>query len=198
MTDYDPDPDERRPFNLGAWIEDHREELTPPVANKQIWRDADMIVMIVGGGNQRNDFHDDPREEFFYQLRGDMDLVIWPEEGTAPFHMPIREGEVYLLPAGVRHSPQRPDSDSVGLVVEYQRARGQMDGFEWACFECAHLVYRVEVQLQAIDGTCRRSLQPSTPTRRPGPVPTVGRPIREPEQDCEPHCDTGRRLLDCQ
>ena len=151
MTDYDPDPDERRPFNLGAWIRDHREDLTPPVANKQIWRDADMIVMIVGGGNQRNDFHDDPREEFFYQLRGDMDLVIWSEEGTAPFHMPIREGEVYLLPAGVRHSPQRPDPDSVGLVVEYQRARGQMDGFEWACFECAHLVYRVEVQLQAID-----------------------------------------------
>ena len=151
MTDYDPDPDERRPFNLGAWIRDHREDLTPPVANKQIWRDADMIVMIVGGGNQRNDFHDDPREEFFYQLRGDMDLVIWPEEGTAPFHMPIREGEVYLLPAGVRHSPQRPDPDSVGLVIEYQRARGQMDGFEWACFECAHLVYRVEVQLQAID-----------------------------------------------
>ena len=151
MTDYDPEPGERRPFNLGAWIQDHREELTPPVANKQIWRDADMIVMIVGGGNQRNDFHDDPREEFFYQLRGDMDLVSWPEEGTAPFHMPIREGEVYLLPAGVRHSPQRPDPDSVGLVVEYQRARGQMDGFEWACFECAHLVYRVEVQLQAID-----------------------------------------------
>jgi 3-hydroxyanthranilate 3,4-dioxygenase len=151
MTDYDPDPGERRPFNLNAWIRDHREDLTPPVANKQIWRDVDMIVMIVGGGNQRNDFHDDPREEFFYQLRGDMDLVIWPEEGTEPFHMPIREGEVHLLPAGVRHSPQRPDPDSIGLVVEYQRAPGEKDGFEWACFECAHVVCRVEVQLQAID-----------------------------------------------
>lgn len=151
MTDYDPAPTERRPFNLMKWIEDHRAELTPPVANKQIWREADMIVMIVGGGNERNDFHDDPREEFFYQIKGDMSLVIWPEEGTEPAHMPIREGEVYLLPPNVRHSPQRPERDSVGLVVEYARAAGELDGFEWACPNCAHLVHRVEVQLQAID-----------------------------------------------
>ena len=151
MTEYDPDPLDRRPFNLGVWIRDHRDELTPPVANRQIWRDADMIVMIVGGGNERNDFHDDPREEFFHQIQGDMDLVIWSEEGTEPFHMPIREGDVYLLPPSVRHSPQRPDPDSIGLVVEYQRPIGERDGFEWVCFSCAHLVHRVELQLQAID-----------------------------------------------
>ncbi|MBR12781.1 MAG: 3-hydroxyanthranilate 3,4-dioxygenase [Acidimicrobiaceae bacterium] len=150
-TDWDPDPRDRRPFRLDAWITAHRHELVPPVANRQVFRQADMIVMVVGGGNQRNDFHDDPREEFFHQIRGDMDLVIWPTEGEEPFHMPIREGEVYLLPAGVRHSPQRPDPDSVGLVVEYQRPLGELDGFEWVCFECAHLVHRVEIQVQAID-----------------------------------------------
>ena len=107
MTQYDPSLTERRPFSLSAWIDDHRAELTPPVANRQIWREADMIVMIVGGGNERNDFHDDPREEFFFQIKGDMNLVIWPEQGTEPFDMPIREGEVYLLPPHVRHSPQR-------------------------------------------------------------------------------------------
>lgn len=151
MTDYDPSPTERRPFNLMKWIDDHRADLTPPVANKQIWREADMIVMIVGGGNERNDFHDDPREEFFYQLKGDMNLVIWPDAGTEPRDMPIREGEVYLLPPHVRHSPQRPDPDSIGLVVEYQRNLGELDGFEWACPNCAHLVHRVELQVQAID-----------------------------------------------
>lgn len=151
MTKYDPSPNERRPFNLMKWIEDHREDLTPPVSNKQIWREADMIVMIVGGGNERNDFHDDPREEFFYQIKGDMNLVIWPEEGTAPRNMPIREGEVYLLPPHMRHSPQRPDPDSIGLVVEYQRNIGELDGFEWACPNCAKLVHRVELQVQAID-----------------------------------------------
>jgi 3-hydroxyanthranilate 3,4-dioxygenase len=151
MPDYDPRAELRRPFNLMGWIDEHRAELTPPVANKQIWREADMIVMIVGGGNERNDFHDDPREEFFFQIKGDMNLVIWPGHGEAPFDMPIREGDVYLLPPGVRHSPQRPDPESVGLVVEYKRDLGELDGFEWACPNCAQLVHRVEVQLQAID-----------------------------------------------
>ncbi len=152
MTDYDPpNPTERRPFGLMAWIEEHRDQLRPPVANKQIWRDADMIVMIVGGGNQRNDFHEDPREEFFYQIKGDMNLVIWPGEGTEPFDMPIREGQIYLLPPRLWHSPQRPDPESIGLVVEYQREVGELDTFLWACPDCAHAVHRVEVQVQAID-----------------------------------------------
>lgn len=148
---YDPTnvPD-RRPFNLNRWIDDHREELTPPVSNKQVWREADMIIMIVGGGNERNDFHDDPREEFFYQLKGDMILWLW-EEGSEPWPMPICEGEIYLLPAHVRHSPQRPDPDSVGLVFEYQRDIGELDAFEWACTNCNKVVHRVELQIQAID-----------------------------------------------
>lgn len=152
MTDYDPSAiAQRRPFNLQQWIDDHRDELRPPVSNKQIWREADMIIMIVGGGNQRNDFHDDPREEFFYQVKGDMELWIWPEHGVAPYPMPIREGEIYLLPPKLRHSPQRPDPESIGLVVEYQRNIGELDGFEWACGNCNNLVHRVELQVQAID-----------------------------------------------
>ena len=149
--EYDPPASSRRPFSLTRWIDDHRHELVPPVANKQIWREADMIVMIVGGGNMRNDFHDDPREEFFYQIKGDMNLWIWPEHGKEPFDMPIREGEVYLLAPNVLHSPQRPDPDSVGLVVEYLRPEGELDGFEWACPRCGHLVHRVDVQVQEID-----------------------------------------------
>ena len=110
-----------------------------------------MIIMIVGGGNERNDFHDDPREEFFYQIKGDMNLVIWPGEGMEPYDMPICEGEIYLLPANVRHSPQRPDPESIGLVFEYQRNQGELDAFEWVCPNCSHMVHRVELQIQAID-----------------------------------------------
>lgn len=142
---------DRRPFNLMRWIDQHRTELRPPVSNKQVWRNADMIVMVVGGGNERNDFHEDPREEFFFQLRGDMDLVLWDGPGVSPRHLPIREGDVYLLPPNVWHSPQRPDPDSIGLVVEYQRSPGELDAFQWACPRCAHVVHRVEVQVQAID-----------------------------------------------
>ena len=60
--------------------------------------------------------------------------------------MPIREGDVFLLPPHVRHSPQRPQPGSVGLVVEAARPN-DVDGFEWYCFECGALVHRVEVKV---------------------------------------------------
>lgn len=133
------------------WVTDHAHELTPPVANKQVYADSRMIVMIVGGGNIRSDYHDDPREEFFMMLRGDMILRVRPPEGGLPEDLVIREGEVHLIPPHLRHSPQRPDRDSVGLVVEYQRLPGELDGFEWYCDNCNSLVHRIEVQLEHID-----------------------------------------------
>ena len=137
----------RAPLNLGKWIEDHRDLLKPPVGNAQVWEDADFIVTLVGGPNQRTDYHDDPLEEFFYQLTGDMVLRLM--EDGAPRDMPIRAGDVFLLPPHVRHSPQRP-AGSVGLVIEYRRPPGLVDAFEWYCLECNALVHRVEVQLRSI------------------------------------------------
>ncbi len=138
-----------RPFNFPAWIAEHEHLLKPPVGNKQLFDNkTDMIVMIVGGPNTRVDFHDDPVEEFFYQLRGDMILKI--AENGEIYDVPIREGEVFMLPPHVRHSPQRPQEGSVGLVVEGNRHSGMLDGFEWFCFECGGLVHRVEVELKDI------------------------------------------------
>jgi 3-hydroxyanthranilate 3,4-dioxygenase len=107
-----------------------------------------IIVQVVGGPNQRVDFHDDPAEEFFYQLRGNMVLKV--AESGIIYDIPIREGEVFLLPAHIRHSPQRPEPDSVGLVVEGARQAGMNDGFEWYCFQCGALVHRVEVEVRNI------------------------------------------------
>ncbi len=104
--------------------------------------------MIVGGPNTRVDFHDDPVEEFFYQLQGDMLLKI--AENGKIYDVPIHEGEVFLLPPHVRHSPQRPVAGSIGLVVEGQRRDGDLDGFEWFCFECGEMVHRVELELTDI------------------------------------------------
>src|SRR5690625_6642239 len=59
------------PFDFQGWIERHRHLLKPPVGNKLVFEEAGMTVMVVGGPNQRVDFHDDPGEEFFYQLEGD-------------------------------------------------------------------------------------------------------------------------------
>ena len=103
------------PIDLAGWIDEHREQLRPPVGNAQIWDEGDFIVTVVGGPNQRTDYHDDPCDEFFHQLRGDMVLRVWDDGG--PRDIPIREGQVFLLPAHVRHSPQRPVAGTVQQVL---------------------------------------------------------------------------------
>ena len=135
-------------FNFKAWIDEHRHLLKPPVGNKMVFEDGDMMVTVVGGPNKRTDYHDDPVEEFFYQLEGDMVLKLF--EGGEFYDVPIREGEVFLLPPHVRHSPQRPQVGSVGLVIEPKRPEGAADAIEWYCFNCGSLVHRAELKLTSI------------------------------------------------
>lgn len=135
-------------FNFNGWIDEHRHLLKPPVGNRQVWEDADMMVTVVGGPNRRTDYHDDPVEEFFHQLEGDMILKII-EDGEFR-DVRIRAGDIFLLPPHVRHSPQRPVEGSVGLVIEPKRPAGEKDAFEWYCFGCKALVHRVEVELKSI------------------------------------------------
>ena len=123
-------------FNFKKWIDENEHLLKPPVGNKKVFEDGDMTVQVVGGPNERADYHDDPVEEFFYQLKGNMVLKVG-DNGNF-YDVPIREGEVFLLPPHVRHAPQRP-AGSIGLVVEPQRAPEQLDAFEWYCFECGAL-----------------------------------------------------------
>jgi 3-hydroxyanthranilate 3,4-dioxygenase len=132
-------------FNFQNWINENQHLLKPPVGNKKVFEDGEMTVQVVGGPNERTDYHDDPVEEFFYQLKGDMLLKV-VDNGNF-YDVPIRAGEVFLLPAHVRHSPQRPQEGSVGLVVEAARADA-LDAFEWYCFECRALVHRIEVKVE--------------------------------------------------
>ena len=85
------------PFNLQQWIDAHRAELRPPVCNKLVFEQGEFIIMVVGGPNARQDYHDDPGEEFFYQLEGDM-LLRTVQDGRR-VNIPIRAGDVLLLPA---------------------------------------------------------------------------------------------------
>jgi 3-hydroxyanthranilate 3,4-dioxygenase len=136
-------------FNLQGWIEQNRDKLKPPVGNAQVWEDGDFMVTIVGGPNQRRDFHDDPTEEFFYQLQGDISLRLIVEPGQPPIEVPIHQGEVFLLPKHVRHSPQR-GPNTIGMVVEYPRPEGELDAFEWYCPNCHNRLHRAEVRLKSI------------------------------------------------
>lgn len=137
------------PFNFNDWIEQNRHLLKPPVANKLVFNEPDgLIIQVIGGGNRRVDFHDDPAQEFFYQLSGDMILKVMDRGKIDDIR--IREGDVFLLPPHVPHSPQRPLVGSIGLVVEGPRKPGEKDGFEWYCFECGDKVRRVEVTVNDI------------------------------------------------
>lgn len=60
-----------RAFNFKQWIDEHRDLLKPPVGNKCVYDDAeDFIVMVVGGPNNRKDYHYNEGEEFFFQIEG--------------------------------------------------------------------------------------------------------------------------------
>jgi 3-hydroxyanthranilate 3,4-dioxygenase len=137
------------PINLEAWIETNRAALQPPVNNKQIWQNSDLVCFIVGGPNQRTDFHVDPYEEYFHQLRGNASLLI-ADRGRIE-RVPLRQGDVFLLPAFVRHSPQRPEAGSLAMVIERRRAPTDIDAFEWYCSACGSLVARREVNVKQID-----------------------------------------------
>ncbi|MGE0433656.1 MAG: 3-hydroxyanthranilate 3,4-dioxygenase [Planctomycetota bacterium] len=131
------------PFNLMKWIDDNRDLLKPPVGNKLVYQDTEFIVMVVGGPNARKDFHINYGEEFFYQLKGD--IVLRVHENGAARDIPIREGEIFLLPPLVPHSPQRP-ADTVGLVIERQRRKekNENDGVRWYCDNCGEIVHEVQ------------------------------------------------------
>nr|Q83V26.1 RecName: Full=3-hydroxyanthranilate 3,4-dioxygenase; AltName: Full=3-hydroxyanthranilate oxygenase; Short=3-HAO; AltName: Full=3-hydroxyanthranilic acid dioxygenase; Short=HAD [Pseudomonas fluorescens]BAC65311.1 3-hydroxyanthranilate 3,4-dioxygenase [Pseudomonas fluorescens] len=137
-----------KPLNFQRWLDDHSDLLRPPVGNQQVWQDSDFIVTVVGGPNFRTDFHDDPMEEFFYQFKGNAYLNIM-DRGQMD-RVELKEGDIFLLPPHLRHSPQRPEAGSRCLVIERQRPKGMLDGFEWYCLSCNGLVYRVDVQLNSI------------------------------------------------
>jgi 3-hydroxyanthranilate 3,4-dioxygenase len=122
------------PLSLTNWIRDNKHDLKPPVSNKLIYGpDTELQIQIVGGPNTRTDFHFELGEEFFYQIQGDMILRI--VDGGKFRDVVIREGEVFLLPGRIPHSPQRYPN-TIGLVIERKRREDELDGLIWYCSNC--------------------------------------------------------------
>lgn len=139
----------KHPFNLHQWINDNRDLLKPPVGNKNLYLNSgDYIVMVVGGPNSRKDYHYNETEELFYQLEGDI-IVKIQDEGKA-VEIPVKEGEIFLLPAKVPHSPIRP-AGSVGLVIERKRKATDKDGLMWFSDTANHLLYEEYFHLTNIE-----------------------------------------------
>lgn len=168
-------------INLKGWIDEHRHLLKPPVGNALVWKDTEFQVMIVGGPNRRNDYHIDPGEELFYQVEGDMVLGVM-EDGK-PRDIPIREGEMLLLPPLVPHAPQRL-ANTVGMVVERVRTPEEKDIFRWYCDGCHAILHDAALHVTDLStqikpvlenfyadeklrtcGKCGAVLQPPPPVR---------------------------------
>jgi 3-hydroxyanthranilate 3,4-dioxygenase len=144
------------PKNIWTWVEENRDVFDGPVANKVIFEDSEFIFMMIKGPNRRNDFHVDPGDEIFIQLKGDIqtDLMIDGKRETRI----IREGEMFFIPARVPHCPMRP-ADSWGFVIERQRRADEPDGVEWYCENCGHLLHRAQFHVVNIEVELREALE---------------------------------------
>jgi 3-hydroxyanthranilate 3,4-dioxygenase len=143
-------------LDLQEWIKQNAKHLTPPVSNKQLFTDSsDVILFVSGGPNTRNDYHVNPTEELFYQLKGTVAVRVRPLDGSKPHDVIIKQGELFLLPRWVPHRPQRP-ANTVGLIAEFPRGldeqgQPQKDALRWYCPNCDHLVHEAKWVLNKID-----------------------------------------------
>ena len=137
----------QKPFSFKKWIDENRHLLKPPVNNKVVYQDTEFIVMVVGGPNARKDYYFNESEEFFYQLEGDI-MVKIQDEGKAVEHQ-IKEGDIFLLPPRVPHSPIR-GANTIGLVMERKRRENEKDGLLWFCEKCNNKLYEEYFKLTNI------------------------------------------------
>jgi 3-hydroxyanthranilate 3,4-dioxygenase len=90
--------------------------LKPPINNYCVYNDS-VTVMIVGGPNERTDYHINETAEWFYQHKGSMLLKIVDTS----------------LPAA--------EQDTVGIVLEQKRPEGSLDRLRWYCQSCGEKVH---------------------------------------------------------
>jgi 3-hydroxyanthranilate 3,4-dioxygenase len=143
--------------DLWQWIEENRQTFEPPVGNKVLWESSQFTAMVVRGPNARRDFHIDPFDEIFYQLKGDIVVEHLDETGSRKSTI-VAEGEVYLVPANVPHSPHRP-ADTWGLVVEIKRQPDQTESLLWICDRCDAEVHQVTMHVADIETELKRAIE---------------------------------------
>lgn len=138
------------PFNLNKWLEENRDQLKPPVGNRNLYKESkDYIVMVVAGPNARKDYHYNETEELFYQLEGEIEVHI--QDDGQKKTMKLGPGDMYLHPAGIPHSPVRKEG-SIGLVVERKRTDlSGKDGLLWYCDQCNEKLHEVYFPLEDIE-----------------------------------------------
>ncbi|KAI4701571.1 3-hydroxyanthranilic acid dioxygenase [Alternaria sp. BMP 2799] len=128
--------------NLAPRVSENAHMLKPPINNYCVYNDT-VTVMIVGGPNERTDYHINETAEWFYQHKGGMllkvvDTTLPPGQQFKDIH--INEGDMFLLPPNTPHNPVR-FKDTVGVVLEQKRPEGSLDRLRWYCQNCGDKVY---------------------------------------------------------
>ena len=131
------------PINIHKWVEENEDKLNPPVNNFCLHRGG-FTVMIVGGPNERSDYHINQTPEYFYQYKGTMCLKV-VDDGKFRDIL-IHEGDSFLLPPNTPHNPCRY-KDTIGIVVEQDRPESVNDAIRWYCSNCEDVVYHKDFYL---------------------------------------------------
>lgn len=138
------------PLNIPKWVAENSHMLKPPINNYCVYNDS-VTVMIVGGPNERTDYHINETAEWFYQYKGSMLLKVVDHSLPADQQfrdIHIHEGDMFLLPPNTPHNPVR-FKDTVGVVLEQKRPEGSLDRLRWYCQSCGEKVH--EAAFHCID-----------------------------------------------
>lgn len=118
-------------FNLQKWIAEN-----PNLSGMKrcVWENSDFWTFVTWGPNDRKVFHVNPGDEFFQQLEGQLDLHYVTADGEPKIAV-LEPGDLFLVPAGVSHSPRRP-AGSWTLVLTPRRDADAEERWFWYCDNC--------------------------------------------------------------
>ncbi len=157
-------------FNLKIWVDENRGNWGQ---RRMIWEDSDFIAFVTRGPNSRTDFHIDPGDEIFYQLEGELNLHYMTPEQKHEMAV-IKEGELFLLPAHVPHSPRRGEG-SWTFVIERKRRPDEQDRFVWYCEGCGTKLYEMTVRFDDPTDAVKRANDSMKTNKEMRPCPRCGK-----------------------
>jgi 3-hydroxyanthranilate 3,4-dioxygenase len=126
-------------FNVEEYFRENAKDWGPRPL-RVIWESSDYVTLLVRGPTAGKEFHVSRGDEIFYQVRGELQFHYVTPEGERK-GMEVKQGESFLLPATVPHSPRRPNDSSWTMVVERKPKPDDEDYWIWFCERCNHKLY---------------------------------------------------------
>lgn len=114
-------------FNhIEDWREAHKLSFAPSVCPSKIMHKGQLCLSFGAGPHLRREFRLEEGSRFFFQIRGDLDLLT-VQRGKRRI-VKIRQGQIFILPSRIPFSVQRSSESSFGLEIERQRSASELDG----------------------------------------------------------------------